>query len=340
MEALGAAWIGTRLVQGVRGLVAAARRRRQWRNALGGGALVVLRDAGVAAVLFYALWGFGYARPPIDERLALPGGNDASAAVLAALASELVDAANDAYLEVHDAEDAGAPTSAPDERALERGIEDGWQRIARDLPLGGPTTWPWPRTKRLLGSPLLHRMGLSGFYCPFTGEANVNADVPAAYRAHTIAHEKAHQRGIHPENEANFLGFLAGLHSTDRVARYSALLFAQRQLLRTLIRNDGTELARPLLERRLPGVQRDVDDLNEFWNRHRGPARRLARTMNDAYLKTNRVEGGVLAYSRSVELIVAWARSREGSLTGSRDPAPDVLPSDETLPPPEKGAHP
>ncbi len=178
-------------------------------------------------------------------------------------------------------------------------------------------------------------MGLSGFYCPFTGEANVNASVPAAYRAHTIAHEKAHQRGIHPENEANFLGFLAGVHATDPVARYSALLFAQRQLLRTLIRagdaaGGGIERARPLLERRLPGVQRDVDDLNEFWNRHRGPTRRLARTMNDAYLKTNRVDGGVLAYGRSVELIVAWARSRGGRVI------PPPSPSTENGRPPSR----
>jgi hypothetical protein len=166
-------------------------------------------------------------------------------------------------------------------------------------------------------------MGLSGFYCPFTGEANVNASVPAAYRAHTIAHEKAHQRGIHPENEANFLGFLAGISSHDPVARYSALLFAQRQLLRALLSAGARDEAKELIDRRLPGVQRDVDDLNAYWSRYVGPARRIATRVNDAYLKTNRVHDGVLAYGRSVELIVAWARSRGGHVVdapaGSRD---------------------
>ncbi len=314
VELLLTAWGAWRLALAARGLAAATRRRRSWRNALGCGSLVTLGDLGVAAALFYVLWGFGYARPPIDERIGLPDGSEAPIEVVEALAGELIDAVNAAYVEVHGSGDAESPTTVADERALEGGIEEGWRTIAIELKLGGATTWSWPATKRLVGSPALHRMGLSGFYCPFTGEANVNASVPAAYRAHTISHEKAHQRGIHPENEANFLGFLAGTRATHPVARYSALLFAQRQLLTTLIRAGERDSASILIERRLPGVQRDVDDLNEYWRRHVGRARELAHRMNDAYLKTNRVEDGVQAYGRSVALIVAWARSRGGSL--------------------------
>jgi hypothetical protein len=317
VEVLLLAWVGTRGWQAARGLADAFHGRRRWRNALGSGALVLGADVGLAVALFYGLWGFGYARPPIDERLGLPDGDEVPIAVVSELADELIDAVNDAYVAIHDTTDAGAPTTVADERTLERAIETGWRETAAELGLGGTTTWPWPRTKRLVSSPLLHRMGLSGFYCPFTGEANVNAGVPAAYRAHTIAHEKAHQRGINPENEANFLGFVAGAAAPNPVARYSAFLFAQRQLLRTMIRagEESKEEARALVERRLPGVQRDVNDLNEYWSRYQGRTRRLAHRMNDAYLKSNRVEDGVLAYGRSVELIVAWARSRGGRLT-------------------------
>jgi hypothetical protein len=129
----------------------------------------------------------------------------------------------------------------------------------------------------------------------------------------TAAHEKAHQRGLNPENEANFFGFLAAAHTPHPAARYSAFLFAQRQLLTALAAYDETR-ARALVARRLPGVQRDVDHIRDYWARFEGPAREASRRTNDAFLRTNRVEGGVASYGRSVELLVAWARERNGTL--------------------------
>jgi hypothetical protein len=63
---------------------------------------------------------------------------------------------------------------------------------------------------------------------------------------------------------------------------------------------------------RLPGVQRDVDDLRAYWELARGRTARLSRAVNDAYRRTNRVEGGVLAYGRSVELLLRYAEVRGG----------------------------
>ena len=45
-------------------------------------------------------------------------------------------------------------------------------------------------------STALSAMDFTGFYFPFTGEANLNIDSPACYLPSTIAHEMAHQRGI------------------------------------------------------------------------------------------------------------------------------------------------
>jgi len=68
-------------------------------------------------------------------------------------------------------------------------------------------------------------------------------------------------------------------------------------------------------------VQRDVDDLNAYCEVARGTAGRMTRAMNDAYLKTNRVEGGVEAYGGSVELLMRFARERGGTLA-----TPDASP--------------
>jgi hypothetical protein len=128
-----------------------------------------------------------------------------------------------------------------------------------------------------------------------------------------MAHEMSHQRGFAREDEANFAGYLAASLASEPYPRYSAYVFAQRQLLSALARYDR-DRASELAALRLPGVQRDIRAAVEYWARFEGATSRATRSMNDAYLRANRVPGGILSYNRSVELLVAYARSRGGWL--------------------------
>ena len=74
----------------------------------------------------------------------------------------------------------------------------------------------------------MSRLGLSGFYMPFTGEPNFNDAQPDFDLPYVIAHEKAHQRGFAREDEANFIAFLVCVNSTDPYLRYSGYLNALR----------------------------------------------------------------------------------------------------------------
>jgi hypothetical protein len=132
----------------------------------------------------------------------------------------------------------------------------------------------------------------------------------------------AHQRGVAQEGEASFWGFLSAVSAPTTLARYSGMVFAQRQLLSLLARADR-EASASLVARRLPGVQRDIQASLEYWRQFRGPGIRMGRAANDAYLRTNRVHGGVLNYSRSVLLMVAYARSRGGRLVPDPTAGPD-----------------
>ena len=294
-------------------VVAAARRRRRWRNALACGALRVGAEAGVLIGLFYLLWGAQYSRPLIERRLEWANGPRPTEESLERLAIQMIEAANEAYVDLHGAEDAGAPTAIEDPRAIDAAAEDGWRRAAETLGLSGMAHARYGRSKRLLGSHLLHRIGISGFYCPFTGEANLNAGVPAVSYPHVVAHEKSHQRGVCPENEANFFGYLVAALAPHPASRYSAYVFAQRQLLFALMHTQP-ELVGELVKLRIPGVQRDVDDLKEYWGRYPGLARTISRALNDLYLRSNRVQGGVQSYGRSVRLLVAFSEFRGGRL--------------------------
>ena len=309
------ALIARQLVGGSIALMDVRRERRKWTNAIQAGALRIGQDLGILVTLFYLLWGFNYARAPLQNRLGWSYPSDLTAVEVADLATQMVSAANDAYLQIHSATDAGEPTRLTlDAHTLERVLDRGWE-TAR-LELGMPSlAGRYGRAKTPLLTFWYEWTGIAGFYFPFTAEANLRAGIPAVDNPKMLAHEKAHQRGVARESEANFWGFLSAAHSTEPEARYSAFVFAQRQLLAILVRMDR-DRASVLAGERLPGVQRDIDDSRRYWRSFRGRGTEIGRSVNDAYLRTNRVEGGVHNYSMSTALIIAYARAREGMLGG------------------------
>ena len=304
-------WLGVLSFKTVR---AVAGKRRNVSNAVLGGGLRLARDAGVYVALFYFLWGLNYARRPLDERLEWPAWTQPEVEVLRTLADQSVEAANRAYFEIHGTEDVGTPTAMPaDAGDLDRALEEGWAGAAELLDLPASTRRRYGQTKRLLFSHLIARLGIAGFYFPWTAEANVLRDSPAVSRSQSMAHEKAHQRGIGPESEASFLGYVAGTLAPHAHARYSALVFAQGQLLRALARADR-EAAREVVANRFPGIQRDLEDWSEYWEEFEGVGTTIGRAVNDRYLRTNRVRAGVQSYGLSVRLLITFAEQHEGTV--------------------------
>ena len=297
-----------------RGVLDVRNERRGIRNLTMAAGLRTARDAGVLILLFYVLWGFNYARPPLVERLGWPEWQPPEVGELEALATEAIDAANQAYWDIHHTEDAGEPTPMPaDLGELDLALEEGWRRAAELLDLPAALGRRYGRTKRLLLTPIVARLGVGGFYFPWTGEANVLWDSPAVRRPQSMAHEKAHQRGTGPESEASFLGFVAAAHAPHPHARYAAYVFAQGQLLGMLARADRGKFRRVAM-RRYPGVQRDLDDDAVYWSQFRGVGTSLGRSINDRFLRTNRVRGGLTSYRRSVRLLLTFAKQNGGTL--------------------------
>ena len=270
---------------------------------------------------FYTIWGLSYARPvveqrqgwlEVDETLYVPPWE------LAELAEPLIHQVNALYLELHGVPDAFVPTSAPNGLThADAAVDVGFERAAQQLGLHPHAATPRGPTKPLISSELFSWLRIGGMYFPFTAEANVNTQPPQWGRPFTMAHEKAHQRFIASENEANFHGMLACMHSDDPYVRYSGWLFAQRQVLRALQSAD-VYASVELIQLRLPGVQRDVNASYAFWTGRDGPLGDLSHAVNDAYLRANRVRGGTRSYGRSLQLIVLYSR-HEPWLTASRD---------------------
>lgn len=298
-----------------------ARGRRRALNAAAGGLLYAGAAAGVLLIVFYGAWAFNFARADLVARMgwteyAENGKAQVDPAELERLCEELVAVANAEYERATGAKDLGKPTALASPATVDKldaAIDAAYEKIAARFalhPSFGASRGP---AKPVAFSELMCYLGIGGFYSPWSGEANYNAKMPPMSLPQTIAHEKSHQRGVTNEDEANFYGFLACIASDDPYARYSGYLFAQRQLLSALLRQDRAR-GETLLKQRYKGVQRDVDAARRFWRAYEGPARKASRAVNDTYLKANRVKGGVKAYGRSAELIVIFSRMNNGSV--------------------------
>ena len=303
------------------------RRRRRVSNAVLCGLGRFAATCGVLGAVFYASWGVNYARAGLIERM---GWNDpfANPAVMpsmeavedeiAGLCAQLIDETNGAYEAATGSPDLGRPSGEDVTWArMNASIDAGYRRVQGQLGLTPSFAEGRGPAKAFYSGELISTLGIAGFYNPWTAEANINPFVPRCQMPSIVGHEKAHQRGISSEDEANFFGYLACVACDDEYMRYSGLLFAQRQLLMVLLQLDP-ERGEFLVKKRLPGVQRDVTDMKAFWASYEGPARTASLAVNNAYLKANRVKGGLQSYGLSAKLLVIYARENGGSCVPTR----------------------
>lgn len=306
-----------------RGVSRLARRRADLLAVLNVFFARALRWAAVIGAVFYWTWGLNYARTPLVEMLgweqhAAPHDErDAQVSELKTLAAAAITATNAAYREAFGTNDLEAPSAWPASlEDLDAATDVALDRAITDLGLPTAMQGRHGRSKVPLLSALLSKMHITGFFFPWTGEANLNGQQPACFRPHVLAHEKAHQRGLGPEDEVEFLAFAAGARADHPYQRYSAYLYASVSLLRELNRIDAKASAH-LDTERSAGVRRDIEANSLFWTVRRGALTKITITINDAYLKSQGVRKGVQSYTASTALIVAYARAR-GGLVGGR----------------------
>ena len=128
-------------------------------------------------------------------------------------------------------------------------------------------TYKRPSVKPSLYSYLGNYMGYTGYYNPFTGEAQVNTTVPLTQTPFTTCHEIGHQLGFAREMEANFAGFLSARVSDNPAVRYSVYFDLYIYASRNLVLRD-TALARSL-HSRVPAIARkDLRDLRDFYQKY------------------------------------------------------------------------
>ena len=161
------------------------------------------------------------------------------------------------------------------------------------------------RAKAFGCSRALSALRFTGFYFPFTGEANVNTDSPSAFLPATVCHEMAHQRGITAEEECNFIGILAAIRSDCAAYRYSGWLTGFGYLSNALYSADRD--AWQIIRDSLPEtVVADLRADNAYWSQFRGTVSQLSDKVYDGFLKSNGDTDGAKSYGVVTDLLVAY----------------------------------
>ena len=149
-------------------------------------------------------------------------------------------------------------------------------------------------------------MTTTGYLFPYTGEANLNIEMPDCFIPVTAAHEISHQRGVASEQEANFVAVLACVGSEDEDFRYSGWLFGFTYLSNALYKADYDEWYR-IRSSICDAANRDLAADSAYWQQFEdtGTAEKSDQ-LYDSYLKHNGQELGRKSYGAVVDLLIAY----------------------------------
>lgn len=271
--------------------------RRRWVKAYRTGMTILSVSAAMFA-LFCLWWGVLYYSDSFTEQAGLER-RDISVQELETVTRYFAEQANAAGEHV---ERGGDGVFRADKSDIFRRSPDIYGGAEQIFPcLAAPAV----RAKPVLLSRLLSYIRYTGFFFPYTAEANLNADSPACLLPSTIAHELAHLRGVAREDEANFCAVVACMESGDEDYRYSGALLAYIYLGNALYSADY-DAWREVYSMFSENVRADLRANNDYWARFETPAADVSEKVYESFLQTYGDDRGMQSYGACVDLLTVY----------------------------------
>jgi len=247
-------------------------------------------------IVFNLFWGINYNRKGIAWQLGL--------AELKYNQEELKEMNCLLLLRVNESKAAWvAGTSMyPTTRNLFKGVELAFKNVAQDYPF---LEYKYASLKSSMWGWFGNYAGFNGYYNPFTGEAQVNTNVPKFLQPFTSCHEVAHQLGYAKEMEANFVAYLAAAASEDPLFNYSVYLELFTYANRNLFATDSVS-ARIIRNELSVRVKQDLKEWRLFNNKHRSFVEPIVQWGYGIFLRNNEQPQGVLSYDEVTGFLIAY----------------------------------
>jgi hypothetical protein len=275
--------------------------KRSRRKELGrSGFLLLVRQFLFAVLLVYIVfnlvWGLNYNRLGIADQMQIPVQQYTSAdlTVLVELIVNKLNLIDSAARELR-----GQYKS---KKRLFAASIDSYRHLTASYPI---FSYRSPSVKASLYSTLGNWMGFTGYYNPFSGEAQVNTTVPLFVQPFTSCHEIGHQLGYAKENEANIAGYLSAKSSVDPAFQYSVYFDLYLYAASELYMRDSL-LLKPLRQQLKPDIRGDYRELQLFLKQYNNPIEPYIRRLYGKYLKANEQPQGIMSYNEVIAWMVAY----------------------------------
>ncbi len=255
--------------------------------------------------LFNLSFGIAYHCTPVEERLGMETGNLTVNDVYTA--SEKVLEEIKAIESKIGRDENGSAVMPYSYKEMNNRIARAYCDLSEELPF---LPKMYVGTKKIVLSKPMTYTYIMGVYTFFTGEANVNTNQSDYSLTFTAAHEMAHQRGIAPEDEANFVAFLALYNSGDPYLKYCCLTEVFNHMANAVYAEDE-ELYLNLLKSFSPEIVdeyvADYDKMDEY----KGIVSDMSDAINDAYLKLQGQKEGTKSYGLVTDLATAFFLNKQ-----------------------------
>lgn len=156
----------------------------------------------------------------------------------------------------------------------------------------------------------LERMAVEGYYNPFTGEGQVNAELPAYVMPFLASHEMAHQAGLAAEEDANLMAYVMSTATQDSSFRYSAYLAIWQYANNRLYRFDSV-IANKLESKLNTSTLAHLDTLDKINNQYHKQMAHYSGEIYDSYLKINDQKDGIRSYANVAKSARLLEKSRK-----------------------------
>lgn len=249
-------------------------------------------------IWFQMLWGLNYSRSGIASQLQLSLTDTYTQKELDDLTCELINTVNTLRRKI--GKDSTLP-SYTDEVLRQKAIEAYTKaELKYDF-----LHYTQPSLKKPIYNKLGDYLGFTGYYNPFSGEAQVRTDIPIALQPYVLCHEIAHQLGYASESEANFAGYLACSQSSDLMFQYSVYLDLYKYAARELYLKDFFTSHKWDLDSL---VRKDLTDIRKFFYARQNNISPAMNVLYNQYLKANQQSRGIESYNEVIGWLIAYKK--------------------------------
>lgn len=164
-----------------------------------------------------------------------------------------------------------------------------------------------PSIKPSIFGSIGHFFGFTGYYNPFSGEAQLKTSVPVFIKPFVVCHEIGHQLGYAKENEANFSSFLAGRVSDNVEFRYSVYYDMYTYAMGELVSYD---LSCVIALRKTEHLQikKDRRTYYQYLFKSRNNIEPFMSGVYERYLRLNNQPKGKQTYNEVVAWLIAYMK--------------------------------